>query len=170
MKRSIIVVLLVAALAAIPPQAKTEPPPQPWVVPAVRCIAVVIISAAGGVVIHHVKKWCDKVFSNKNYELTNNTEGFVSLPMLESSSSGDGTTTIQSATGIGNAWIDGYSFNVQQVNGTQIVAVATLNGVAVATNSAPVTGDGQTVVLDFRSLLPASTNAPAPSMVFRLVN
>lgn len=168
MKRSLTIAVLVAAIVLIPPQARTDPPPVPKCMPLVRCVTVVLITVAGGVITYYVKQWCDRTFSNRNWWLTNE-DALVSMPSLYSRAVGPGTTTVQSATGMGSAWVDGYAFNLQQVNGTQIVAVASLNGVSMATNSAPIDYDGQTVVLDFRKLLPASTNA-SPSLMLRLMN
>ena len=82
---------------------------------------------------------------------------------------GAGKATIQTATGIGSAWMDGYSFDFQQSGGV-VTVVASSNGVPVATNSAPVISEDYPVVLDFRALLPASTNTPSKGMLFRIAN
>ena len=164
MKKTLVTILMVGAIASIPPQARTAEPK--CVIQVVRCVSVVVVTAAGCVTVYFVHRWCSRVFSNRNWQLTN--EAASLMPPLMTASEGPGKFTIQHAEGLGSAWVDGYTFDLQQVDG-RVVGVASLNGVPVATNSAAVTNDGQVVTLDFRGLLPVSTNDCPPVQTFRLI-
>lgn len=168
MKHFALTLGLIAAIAAIPPQARTE---QPKVfVPLARCVIVVVMVAAGGVIIYCVKKYCDQTFSNHNWQITNDDSFTGAVGPLVSGATGDGTTTVQSCEGMGSVWVNGQSINLVQSNGLLIGVLSDESGKPVATNSVPVTGDGQMVVLDFRKALPPVTNAPSQTMLFRLIN
>lgn len=173
MKRSLTVAALVVAIALIPPQARPEPPPKCIVV--FRCVTVIVLSAAGGVITFYVKRWCDRVFSNHNWQLTNVD---TYMAPLYSGSTGPGTSTVQSATGTGSLFVDEkFSVNLQQERvGTNDWQVATLfsNAIPVCTNRALITTNNdpgqEPIVFDFVQQTGGTSTNRAPSRMFRLLN
>ena len=172
--------ILILAIAFIPPQSKAQNTPKPQWVALARCVFAVVVITVGGITIHYVKKWCNSNgMSNHNWLLTNELDNAMglSMPLLISGGTGEGTTVIQSCEGMGTAWVNGQSVNLIQTfspstNGFLIGVLSDEFGKPIATNSVLVHEDGETVILDFRPLLPKDTNAPPTTTthVFRLMD
>ena len=173
MKRSIISVALAASIALIPFQSESGEAKPKFAPLIIRCVSTVIITVAGGVVTYYVKKWCDSTFSNQNWQLTNEMDNMMGAvgPLWSATSpeqSPTTTTTVQTCEGMGSVWIDNQTVTLTQIPGF-VVGVMSTNGVPIATNSVPIHADGETVVLDFRPMLPSVTNKPTAAF-FRLLN
>jgi hypothetical protein len=163
--------LLILAIAFIPPQSKAQNTPKPKWVALARCVLAVVVITVGGITIHYVKKWCNSSgMSNHNWLITNETDNALSMPLLISGGTGEGTTVIQSCEGMGTAWVNGQSVNLIQTNGFLIGVLSDEFGKPIATNSVLVHEDGETVILDFRQLVSKDTNAPATTRIFRLMD
>ena len=160
MKR-LIPIILAASIAATPYTVESQSN-QPRLVQVVRCVSVIILTVVGGVVIYIVVKKCDRFFSNQNWQLTNDEPSMT----LYSGNTNNVPTVLQSSLGLGQAWVDEYSFSLSQTE-KGIVAVAFKDGAPVLTNTCPAPVDGSTPILDFRSL--PMTNQ-TPNRVFRLLN
>src|ERR1035437_1849317 len=104
--------ILILAIAFIPPQSKAQNTPKPKWVALARCVFAVVVITVGGITIHYVKKWCNSNgMSNHNWLLTNELDNAMglSMPLLISGGTGEGTTVIQSCEGMGTAWVNGQS-------------------------------------------------------------
>lgn len=157
MRSAILTGLLIGALALVPMESRTQPAPDPPVHPngaALYCAWVVVVVVMGTVVIRGIMRLCDRIMSNRNYQLTNIVEGanYLDIDLAPNS-------TIQTARGIGQGWVDGYSFNVWQVNNT-VYCTLSKDGVDLATNSAVLTSNECTVTFDFREQT-RDTNRPS---------
>jgi hypothetical protein len=172
MKRLLLTGALVGALLCLTTDARPQtvphhlPPAQPSTL--LQCAAVIVVIGMGIVILRAGCRMCNRLASNLNNQVTNNADA-LTLPPLIAGASGSSPMTIQSAAGLGSAWVDGYQISLQQTDG-QIVGVISQSGLPIATNSvAGPTNDSQTVVLNFPGLPTPASWTNAQCRIFRIV-
>ena len=116
----------------------------------IECGAAIVVLGTGILMLQAGCRMCNRIGSNINYQLTNAAPEPGFMPRLLAARECTVPMTIQAATGIGSAWVDGYQVSIQQT-GDVVTGVVSSNGVPVATNSATM-GAGGVVRLDFSTL------------------
>lgn len=147
----ILTALLAGALIALPYEAQPQnaPAPDPKC-SLVKACAIMFIVGIGVIILQAGCRKCNTIVSNIEWQSTNTVEELIALPPMQAGADCDQPMTIQSASGIGSAWVDEYRLTAQQVGGA-VVGVVYRGSAAIATNVCNVTSNG-VAVLDFSRL------------------